>query len=320
MPHPNDDTLTLAGPAKLSPDFMARIAATPWAMLPTALRTVWSRGHETDREAPKLSAVMFNADSWDAYCVKVGEPEAASLDVPRASRIVAVVPVYGVIDKSRVYFADVFADELSALLGTLVANQDIGAIVLDWDSPGGAVYGIPELADQIRSYRSVKPIYSIATGDMASAAYWLGSAAAKTLAAPSARVGSIGVWTAHADFSKALEEVGIDVTLISAGKFKVEGNPFEALGDEARAAIQSEVDAYYDKFAEGAAKNRNRRASTVKSGFGEGRILVAERALDEGMIDGIATLPQLLGAIVPRRRGSKAATARARLAIEEASG
>jgi signal peptide peptidase SppA len=226
--------------------------------------------------------------------------------------------VYGVIESKRIYWGDVFTEELGSLLATLVANPDIAAIVLDIDSPGGSVYGVQELADQIRGYRSSKPIYSVATGMEASAAYWNGSAATKAFASPSSQVGSIGVWTAHVDISKMLEEWGVKITLVSAGKYKVEGNMFEELGEEAKAAIQGEVDVYYGHFAEGVAKNRNRRASTVKGGFGEGRLLVAERALDEGLIDGIATLPEVLGAIVPRRKGSRSASARARLALEEA--
>ena len=292
---------------------LTRISETPWAMLNSELRTLLLHVAEPDREPPVLKAEEVTDYVESA-------PVAKALGLPRSSGTVAVVPAYGVIDSKRIYYADVFTEELSGLLANLVANEQIGSIVLDVDSPGGAVYGVPELADQIRSYRGVKSIYAVANGDMASAAYWIGSQAAKVFAAPSSRVGSIGVWAAHIDASKMFDDIGMKVTLISAGKYKVEGNPFEALGDEAREAKQGEVNAYYDMFAEGVGKARNKRPATVKGGMGEGRMLTAERALDEGLIDGIATLPELLGAIVPRRKGSRSASARARLAIEEANG
>jgi signal peptide peptidase SppA len=246
------------------------------------------------------------------------EVEAKSLDVPRSSGTVAVVPVYGVIDSKRIYWADVFTEELSGLLAALVANEQIGAIVLDADTPGGSVYGTPEFAEQLYGYRKSKPIYAIATGMMASAGYWLGSAATKVFASPSSQAGSIGVWWAHVDTSRALEKEGLDVTLVKAGKYKIETNPFGPLAEEARVAKQQMVDTYYGQFTDFVAKARGRRPATVRNGFGEGRMLTAEHAFDEGLIDGIATLPELLGAIVPKRKGSRGASARARLAIEEA--
>lgn len=314
----------------------SRIEETPWAMLESMLPTLKERverAADSGWEAP-LPVIEHHAAlevKWDCC----GPPEAGSLGsprskipeasmslgVPRSKRTVAVLPIRGVIDKNRSYFADVYIDEISAALAGLMGNDSIGAVVLDIDSPGGTTSGLPEFAEEIRGFRGGDtPIYTLANGLMASAAYWLGTAATKSFATPSSQVGSIGVWMAHMDASKMLDERGIKFTIVSAGKYKTERSPTEPLGDEARAAMLSEVNAYYDMFVEAVAKNRNRRVATVRSGFGEGRMLMAEAALAEGMIDGIATLPELLGAIVPQRRGPRRATAEAELAIEEAAG
>lgn len=284
--------------------------STIWAMLPSTLELIQARVDE-DREPAILAAEEVE---------HAPDPQAAKLDVPRSSSTVAVLPIRGVIDHHPGWFADVSVDEISGVLDALVANERIGAIVLDIDSPGGSVSGVPELAEQIRGYRAVKPIYSVANGMEASAAYWIGSAATKAFAAPSSEVGSIGVWTAHVDMTNALEDMGLTVTLVSAGKYKVEGNPYEALGDEARAQMQKEVDGYYGMFVDAVARNRGRRPQTVRGGFGEGRMLIAAEAAEEGMIDGVATLADVLAAVAPKaRRGSRNATAAAIIAIEEAS-
>ena len=107
-------------------------------------------------------------------------------------------------------------------------------------------------------------------------------------------MGSIGVWQAHFDYSKALEEDGVKPTLISAGKFKVEGNPYVPLDEEAKGFMQTRVDEYYVAFVKGVAKGRGVGMEQVRSGMGEGRVLGADAALAQGMVDGIASFDQVL--------------------------
>ena len=279
-----------------------------WEMRPDRIGPYMARRSplqkESGAETPAPLAAVLHHDA----------PESRKLDVQRASGTVAVLPIQGVIEHHRSWWGDVFADEIGAALEAILQNKQIAATILDMDTPGGTVYGTPELAEQIWNHQKIKPIYALANAEMASAGYHIGSAATKVFVTPSGQVGSIGVWAAHVDQSKMIEDFGLDVTLISAGKFKVEGNPFEPLSDEGKEAIQAEIDQYYAKFVADVAHFRGRRESTVRNGFGEGRMVMAQAALEEGMVDGIATLPELLGAIVPRRRGK---TALADLAIED---
>jgi signal peptide peptidase SppA len=176
----------------------------------------------------------------------------------------------------------------------MVADESVGAIVIDIDSPGGSVFGTPELADEILKARGAKPIIAVANSNADSAAYWIASAADEIVGTPSSMVGSIGVWTMHVDFSKMDERVGMKVTYVSAGKYKVEGNEYEPLGEEAQAALQARVDEYYGMFVAAVAKGRGVTASAVRNGYGEGRVVTAKQALALGMIDRIGTLGQTL--------------------------
>jgi len=293
----------------------ARLDSELWAMEPNALRQLAAKLDATSdaekKTKPKPPAPYTATPDGCVY--------GAKLKVPRAAGAVAVYPLRGVIGQHQSWFTDVSTESIADTLGGLVANDKVGAIVLAWDSPGGTVSGVPELCEQIRAFQSVKPIYSISDASMYSAAYWLGTAATNTFVVPSGGVGSIGVWTMHMDLSKAYDEIGIDVSLISAGKHKVEGNPFEPLSEEAREAIQADVDEYYTMFLDGVAKNRGVRSSVVESDYGEGRTVLAKAALESGMVDGVTTLPELLGALVPKRRGSSVAAADLAIELAEAS-
>lgn len=117
-------------------------------------------------------------------------------------------------------------------------------------------------------------------------------------------MGSIGVWQAHFDYSKALEEDGVKPTLISAGKFKVEGNPYAALDPEAQAFMQSRVDDYYNAFIQAVASGRGVAVSAVREGMGQGRVLGADAALAAGMVDGIACFDEVLSRMQASARKS----------------
>jgi ClpP class serine protease len=117
---------------------------------------------------------------------------------------------------------------------------------------------------------------------------------------PSGQVGSIGVFAAHEDISKALDMEGIKVSLISAGKYKTEGMPYEPLSAEARANMQQMVNSFGDMFTNAVARNRGVGSYTVKNGFGEGRMVLARDAVKSGMADSVATLDQTLARLLGR--------------------
>jgi signal peptide peptidase SppA len=172
---------------------------------------------------------------------------------------------------------------------------------------------VPELAEEIRSARGKKPIIAVSNASMASAAYWIGSAASELVVTPSGQVGSIGVFSIHEDHSKQLAEEGVAVTLIRAGKYKTEGNPFEPLSDEARAAVQGEVDRYYSLFTRDVAKGRRVDVEAVRNGFGQGRMVNAQDALKLGMVDRVATLDDVLSEVLA---GKQPADANASVTID----
>ena len=178
-----------------------------------------------------------------------------------------------------------------------------------WDTPGGMVEGTTEFAAEVRRAREQKPVVAVANFVAASAGYWIAASATEVVAAPSAKVGSIGVFALHADRSKALEAEGVTRTVISAGKHKVEGNELGPLSDEARATAQARVDEAYGQFVADVATGRGVSVSAVRDGFGEGKIVSANDALKLGMVDRIATLDETIARLTGQGKQSRRAAA-----------
>jgi signal peptide peptidase SppA len=213
---------------------------------------------------------------------------------------IAVLPLYGVVTQRGNMVDDISGpgssstQQFTSVLRQMLADDTVGQILIDIDSPGGSVYGVSELASEVVKARAQKPVIAVANSLAASAAYWIGCSASEFYVTPGGEVGSIGVWQAHFDYSKALEEDGVKPTLISAGKFKVEGNPYVPLDEQAQAFMQSRVDDYYNAFVEAVAMGRGVSINDVKTGMGEGRVLGADAALAQNMVDGIATFDDVL--------------------------
>jgi signal peptide peptidase SppA len=139
-------------------------------------------------------------------------------------------------------------EQIGAQLDSLVRDPAVDAVAMIYDSPGGSVFGVQELGEKIHSLRGSKPIYGVADSLAASAGYWLLSQCSEAWCTPGGQVGSLGVLSMHEDVSGYMEQIGVKTTLVAAGPFKTEGNPFEPLTEAARAEMQQKVDHYFGVF------------------------------------------------------------------------
>lgn len=226
---------------------------------------------------------------------------------------IAVIPIVGVMIPRADLFSEmsgaVSTQRIGQVFQQAVADPGVSAIVLDIDSPGGMAAGTPELADLIFQSRGRKPIVAVANSLAASAAYWVATAADELVVSPSGEVGSIGVLSAHVDHSRYMEQAGLQVTYISAGKYKTEGNPYEPLGAEAREYFQAQADDIFNQFVRSVARHRNTSVETVRNDFGEGRTRLSRQAVSTGMADGVETLPQVIARLAKPKRGQSGAAA-----------
>ena len=213
---------------------------------------------------------------------------------------VAVLPLYGVIDQKigslGAISGGTAVDGFMQAFRQALNDQAIKAIVIDADSPGGSVYGVPEAAAEILAARGKKPIVAVANPQIASAAYYLCCAADSIACLPSGEVGSIGVFALHESVAGMNAQIGYEPTYIYARKspYKVETNPDQPLSDDAHTYLQGQIDDTCEAFLAFVAKARKLPQAFVEQSFGGGRMLLAKDAKDARMIDSIETIGQVI--------------------------
>lgn len=262
--------------------------------------------------ALQASGEKFAAEDLQA---RLGRPvEQGSV---RQGGAVAILPLRGVIANRMNLMSDISGGTSSEAFGRSLAaaveDSKIAGIVLDVDTPGGAVSGTDELSQAIFAARGTKPIVAHVNAQAASAGYWIASAVDRIFLAPSAEVGSIGVLGVHNDISAALEKAGVKRTIIKAGLFKAEMAPSEPLTDEAMAYQQQRIDEFYAMFVNRVAANRGVTSQTVRSNFGQGRMVGAQAAIAAGMADAIGSIEDAIAYV---QSTSKVSTPRRTSAIQ----
>ena len=173
-------------------------------------------------------------------------------------------------------------NDISLQVDTFAGSPDVEAIAFHVSSPGGTVTGVEELANKIAALD--KPTMAYTDSEMCSAAYWLGSQADSVVAAPSSTVGSVGVYMAIPDFSKAAEAAGIKMVVVKSGKFKGAGIEGTSLTEDQIANLQESVDAIHADFKAAVLGKRK----LVKADAMEGQTFSGKQAAAQGMVTGLA--------------------------------
>jgi capsid assembly protease len=267
------------------PQIVSAFARSPWAILPEKLAEI-------------RAFLCLKAGGGDIDPAEIAAIASARANGPAMVGRVACVQVFGTICQRAGMLDEasggVGTEALGNTLDALAADRACRAVCMVFDSPGGSVFGVGELADKIRSLAGQKKIVAIADSMCASAAYWMAAQCREVYCTPGGQVGSIGVLAAHTDVSKMEEQAGVKTTLISAGKYKSELAEQMPLDEAGREELQSKVDGYYEAFLAAVAAGRGTTAARVKADFGQGRLLTAKQAKQCGAIDGIKTLQQVL--------------------------
>ena len=193
------------------------------------------------------------------------------------------------------FFGDVGYDDIRKALGMAVEADSIENILLVLDSPGGAVTGLDEVANLVKSIDAEhKPVYAHTGAMMLSGAYWLGSQAREITAAPFAEVGSIGVVAVHKDRTAQLKQMGVKATVMRAGKRKALGNPFESLTPEVTKILQERLDTVHERFLEVVAEGRGLGVEDLREHAGDGRQLFGSEAVGLGLVDDTKGLDEVV--------------------------
>jgi capsid assembly protease len=266
------------------PHVAARLYGTPLLIARAKLDVILSA------LAPRLAGRMaFPLDGDDP----LGEPDMEITDDG-----IAIIPVVGTLVARSGYLGAASGltaySDLAERIEAAATDPGVRAILLDIDSPGGEVGGLFDLVDQIQAVRQQcgKPIWACADEAALSAAYAIGCTADRLYVTQTGEVGSIGVVAAHVDESGADAQAGLAWTFIHAGASKVDGNSHQPLSDQARAALQGDVDALYGRFVDLVAKCRKTSPEAVRAT--QAAVYRGDQAVAAGLADRVGTLRQAL--------------------------
>ena len=295
---------------QINPSLATELSSTCWAMSPETIRPTMNQ--------IQLNPLQIKEILHQKHLAAEARIATQSAAMPAGS--IAVINVTGTITSEDAWWGETSTRDLTAQLKACMSNQSVSGILLNINSPGGSVYGTPEFASLVSAAKSKKLIWSVANACAASAAYWIGCATSKFCCVPSGEVGSIGVWTQHSDYSAYLANLGIKTTIVQAGKYKTEGNPYNPLDETSESYMQSRINDYYSMFTSFVAKQRGVTSSIVKSGMGQGRMLGARAAVEENMIDAVDDLDGILSSMQRVVKGSVISTAKAQVITTVSAG
>lgn len=165
-------------------------------------------------------------------------------------------------------------------------DDDVKAVLLRIDSPGGTVAASEEISTEIARFK--KPVI-VSVGDMAaSGAYMIASQCDLIVASPTSSVGSIGVITQIPNVEELLDKLGVKFTVITAGKYKDAGSPFRSLSASETALLRHEIDFAYQQFIDIVAKGRKLPRAKVED-MATGWVWSGTEAQKMGLVDKLGT-------------------------------
>ncbi|MBN2255786.1 MAG: signal peptide peptidase SppA [Deltaproteobacteria bacterium] len=193
---------------------------------------------------------------------------------------VGVVIIKGVIDESK---------EINEQLEQYDQDDDIKAIVIRIDSPGGSVVPAQEIYDKVLEVKKNKKVVVSMGSLAASGGYYIASAADKIVANPGTITGSIGVIAQFPQVRELLDKIGIKSTVIKSGKFKDAGSPTREMTSDEKRLIQGVVDDIYSQFVGVVSLNRNKPEAEIEA-IADGRIFTGRQALALGLVDDLGNM------------------------------
>ena len=172
-------------------------------------------------------------------------------------------------------------------------KQDVKALVLRIDSPGGTVVAAQEIYAEIRKMRENKVVLASMGNVAASGGYYVACAASEVFANPGTLTGSIGVVSEYPNIEELMKKVGLKSEVFKSGRFKDLGNPTREMTDEEKGFLQNLLDDIHRQFIRDVATGRGKTFEEIES-WADGRIFTGEQAKEIGLVDRLGNLQDAL--------------------------
>lgn len=187
---------------------------------------------------------------------------------------------------ARIWVDGIIQDdaERDMILRELANDDEVRAVIVRVNSPGGTVVGGEALYHQLRALAERKPVVAVMGEVAASAGYMSAIAADYVIAREGTITGSIGVLMQSADLTKLMDKIGVEPVVIKSSPLKAAPNPMEAMTPDVEQATQEVIMDMYDMFVSMVAERREMTLEqTLK--LADGRVYTGRQAKENGLVD-----------------------------------
>ncbi|MGP1420397.1 MAG: signal peptide peptidase SppA [Tannerella sp.] len=189
------------------------------------------------------------------------------------------------------------SEKINDDLKKLADNEDVKAVVLRINSPGGSAYTSEQIWKQVYELKKKKPVVVSMGSVAASGGYYIASGASKIIAEPNTLTGSIGIFGMFPNTAGLFNKLALTTDIVKTNRYADFGDPARPMTDDEKALIQGYIERGYDTFLTRCAEGRGVSKADIDS-IGQGRVWTGEQALKIGLVDelgGIERAVELAG-------------------------
>ena len=204
---------------------------------------------------------------------------------------VAVLYATGEIDAGSE--GEMNSNDIVKELNKLANNDDVKAVVLRVNSPGGSAFGSEQMWFAAKQLRAKKPLIVSMSDYAASGGYYMSCIADTIVAQPTTLTGSIGIFGMFPNFAGVADKIGVNFSTVKTNDIADLGNTMRPMTDSERAIIQNHVNRGYELFISRCAEGRSTSNDEIKL-VAEGRVWTGSDALSIGLVDVLGGLDEAI--------------------------
>ena len=176
------------------------------------------------------------------------------------------------------------SEKINENLRKLADNDEVKAVVLRINSPGGSAYTSEQIWKQVYELKKKKPVVVSMGSVAASGGYYIASGASKIIAEPNTLTGSIGIFGMFPNTTGLFNKLALTTDIVKTNKYADFGDPSRPMTNDEKALIQGYIERGYDTFLTRCAEGRGVSKADIDS-IGQGRVWTGEQALKIGLVD-----------------------------------
>ena len=253
--------------------------------------------YELDVDA--LLAQKMECEEDDLQFCSLKDVKNLQKNIDYQKNKIAVVYASGAIDSGNNNEENIDSEKLSATLRSIAKDENIKAVVLRVNSPGGSAFGSEQIWYALNKVKANKPLIVSMGGYAASGGYYISCIADTIVAQPNTITGSIGIFGLIPNAQGLVNKLGLSFDGVKTNEMSNFGELFRPMSEQERSLVQEKVNRGYELFVKRCADGRSMSIDAIKS-IAEGRVWTGEQALENGLVDTLGNLNDALAIAIEK--------------------